>query len=183
VMGREIAALRQRLEGLAAERVDATSREAELKSQLAALDAAIMAGEAELTARGEQDVTDRLRRVEQLRERARGLAAVLAERKRSLERDRGQLLDAGVVANLEADAARLSAELAEVADALVRIAPDAEALAADEEAFAAERERVLEALAAAEDGGGRAAAAAAEVRGELRSARGALERSRAEQRR
>jgi chromosome segregation protein len=165
VLGREIATLRQRLEGLAGERLDATARETELKSQLSALDAAIMAAEAQLTARGEQDVTDRLRRVEQLRERARGLAAVLTERKRSLERDRGQLLDAGVVANLENDAARFQAELAEVAAALLRVAPDTESLEAAEQAFTGERERVLEALATAEGGGGRAAAAAAEVRG------------------
>jgi chromosome segregation protein len=183
VMGREIATLRQRLQGLAAERLDATARETELKAQLAALDTAIMAAEAQLTARGEQDVTDRLRRVEQLRERARGIAAVLAERKRSLERDRGQLLDAGVVANLEADVARLRAELDDVAGALLQVAPDAESLEAAELAFAGERERVLAALATAEGGGGRAAAAAAEVRGELRAARGALERSTSEQRR
>ena len=44
---------------------------------------------------------DEMVRVEQLRERARGIAAVLVERRRSMERDRGQLMDAGVVANLE----------------------------------------------------------------------------------
>ena len=59
-------------------------------------------------------------RVEQLRERARGIAGILAERRRSLERDRGQLLDAGVVANLEADAARFRAELDDVEVALVQ---------------------------------------------------------------
>jgi len=185
VMGREIAGLRTRLETVAADRLDATSKETELKTELTRLDTAILAAEAQLAARGEQDVTDRLRRVEQLRERARGLAAVLAERKRSLERDRGQLLDAGVVANLEADAARFQAELEDVATALLQVAPDADALAADEESFAAERERVLAALAEAEEGGGgsRAAAAAAEVRSELRTTRAALERSSAELRR
>ena len=182
VMGREIAALRSRLETVATDRIDATSKESDLKSELARLDTAILAAEAQLAARGEHDVTDRLRRVEQLRERARGLAAVLAERKRSLERDRGQLLGAGVVANLEADAARLQAELDTVVAALGQVEPDAEALAADEEAFRAERERVLAALAEAEEGGGgsRAAAAAAEVRSELRTTRTALDRSNAE---
>ena len=53
-------------------------------------------------------------RVEQLRERARGIAAVLVERRRSMERDRGQLMDSGVVANLEADARRLRDELESV---------------------------------------------------------------------
>ena len=93
------------------------------ESALAALDTQVMAIEAQLSARGESDVSDRLVRVEQLRERARGLAAVLVERRRSLERDKGQLLDAGVVANLEADAARFREELDAVVVALAAIEP------------------------------------------------------------
>jgi chromosome segregation protein len=182
VAGREIAGLRTKLETIAADRVDAVRLEAELKTELARLDTEVMSLEAQLSARGESDVGERLRQVDQLRERARGLAGILAERKRSLERDHGQLLDAGVVANLEADGARLRAELAEVIDALTRVAPDAEALAADEEAFRDERERITRALAG-DDGGTRAASAAAEVRGELRSIRNAVERSESELRR
>ena len=103
VAGREIAVVaRAKLESLAVTRLDSAAAESELKSALAALDTQVMAIEAQLSARGDSDVSDRLVRVEQLRERARGLAAVLVERRRSLERDRGQLLDAGVVANLEA---------------------------------------------------------------------------------
>ncbi len=101
-----------------------------------------MSFEAQLSARGESDVSDRLVRVEQLRERARGLAGILAERKRSLERDHGQLLDAGVVANLEADAARLRAELDEVSAALEAVAPEAEALDGEEQAFGDERSAI-----------------------------------------
>ena len=112
-------------------------RRASSSPTLARLDTEIMSFEAQLSARGESDVSDRLVHVEQLRERARGLAGILAERKRSLERDHGQLLDAGVVANLEADAARLRAELDEVDAALDRVAPETEALTAEEEAFAA----------------------------------------------
>ena len=137
----------------------------------------------ELSARGESDVSDRLVHVEQLRERARGLAAILAERKRSLERDHGQLLDAGVVANLEADAARLRDELGEVEAALDLVAPESELLAAEDEAFVTERGRFKESLPAAGDAGARAATAAAEVRGELRSLRNAVERSESELRR
>ena len=139
----------------------------------------MMSLEAQLSARGESDVSDRLMQVEQLRERARGLAGVLAERKRSLERDHGQLLDAGVVANLEADAARFRTELDEVTTALERVVPNAEALAAEEEAFRTERENITTALAA-DDGGAKAASAAAEVRGELRSIRNGVERSESE---
>src|SRR5215207_6315777 len=68
----------------------------------------------ELTARGADDVSDRLRLVEQLRERSRGVGAVIVERRRALQRDRGQLLDADVVASLEGDAARFATELSAV---------------------------------------------------------------------
>jgi chromosome segregation protein len=182
VAGREISALRAKLETIAADRVEAVSVERELKAELAKLDTEIMSIEATLTARGESDVSDRLMRVEQLRERARGLAGMLAERKRSLERDRGQLLDAGVVANLEADAARFRTELDGVNAALEQVVPDAESLDADEAAFQVERDQISESLTV-DVGGAKAASAAAEVRGELRSIRNGVERSSSELRR
>jgi chromosome segregation protein len=95
---------------------------------------------------------------------------VLVERRRSMERDRGQLLDAGVVANLEADVARFRDELAEVAVTLEALAPAAEEIEADEAAFRAEREQIAGALGD-DPSGAKAASAAAEVRGELRSVR------------
>src|SRR4029453_14601672 len=112
--------------------------------------------EAQLPPRGESDVSDRLVHVEQLRERARGLAGILAERKRSLERDHGQLLDAGVVANLEADAARFRAALAEGDPPLAGVAPESEQLTADEAAFAEERSRFAESFTTSDDAGARA---------------------------
>ncbi|MEJ7799964.1 MAG: AAA family ATPase, partial [Ilumatobacter sp.] len=179
VAGRDITALRRKLEAIAVDRVEAVRVDGELKQQLAKLDTDIMSLEADLSARGASDVADRLMRVEQLRERARGLAGILAERRRSLERDHGQLIDAGVVANLEADGARFRAELAEVLAGLEQVSPDGEALATDEAAFLVERERVTTALSA-DDGGAKAASAAAEVRGELRSIRSGLQRSEAD---
>src|SRR5690606_31946203 len=86
VAGREIAGLRTKLETIAADRLEAVRLEAALKTELARLDTEVMSLEAQLTARGESDVNERLRQVDQLRERARGLAGILAERKRSLER-------------------------------------------------------------------------------------------------
>ncbi len=182
VSGREIAGLRTKLQTLAADEVGAHQLERELKSELARLDTAVMSIEAQLAVRGENDIGDRLMRVEQLRERARGLAAVLSERRRSMERDRGQLLDAGVVANLEADAARFRQELAEVVIELDRLAPEVEQLEIDETAFAAQREEVSAALSD-DPSGVKAASAAAEVRGELRSIRTAVERSESDLRR
>src|SRR3954462_11049599 len=98
--GREIASLRSRLTTLAADKIRGESAERELRAELSRLDTDVLAAEAEMTARGDSDISDELVRVEQLRERARGLAAVIIERRRSMERDRGQLMDAGVVANL-----------------------------------------------------------------------------------
>ena len=177
--GREIASLRSRLVALASDRVALTEHDQRLRSELAELDTAVMAAEAELTARGDTDLGDEMVRVEQLRERARGIAAVMAERRRSLERDRGQLMDGGVVANLEADAAKLRDDLVAVANDLAALGPEAEALSDEEEAFADERRSTLstlESMVASTT----AASAAAEVRGELRSMQHNLGRARTE---
>jgi len=182
VAGREISTWRTKLQALAATRVESASSEAELKSALASLDTQVMSIEAQLSARGESDVSDRLVHVEQLRERARGLAAVLTERRRSLERDRGQLLDAGVVANLEADAARFIQELLDVSNELAETEPSAQELASDEQSFFTERTTVLEAVGS-DQSSAKAAGAAAEVRGELRSVKSTRERAQAELRR
>ncbi|MFM2077374.1 MAG: chromosome partition protein [Actinomycetota bacterium] len=180
--GREIAAQRSRLTALAGEKITLGQAEQTLRSELAQLDTDVMAAEAELTARGDTDLGDEMGRVEQLRERARGIAAVLVERRRSMERDRGQLMDSGVVANLEADAGRLRDELAAVEADLAALGPETDALVAEEQEFAEQRRATLDAI---EGLGGTtsAASAAAEVRGELRSMRSGLERADAELRR
>jgi len=182
LVGREIASLRARLTALAGEKLGLAQGEQSLRAELAALDTGVMAAEAELTVRGDSDLGDEMVRVEQLRERARGLAAVLVERRRSMERDRGQLMDSGVVANLEADAMQLRDELVAVGAELAALGPEAELLATDEEAFATERRDTLasiEGISASTS----AASAAAEVRGELRSMRSNIERADIELRR
>ena len=177
--GREIATQRTRLAALANDKATLNAAEQELRSELAALDTAVMAAEAELTARGDLDLSDETVRVEQLRERARGIAAVLVERRRSMERDRGQLMDSGVVATLEADASNLRAELLRVAAELAEIGPVAEELVQEELDFGSEREQALHTIDTATTSGS-AASAAAEVRGELRSLRSGAERADAE---
>jgi chromosome segregation protein len=180
--GREISSQRARLVALAGERLQFGESERVLRAELTQLDVDVMAAESELAARGDTDLSDEMVRVEQLRERARGLAAVIVERRRSLERDRGQLMDSGVVANLEAEADRLRNELVSVAEGLGLLGPEAEALAAEELAF---HERRTETLQTIEGMGSStsAASAAAEVRGELRSMRAAVERADVEFRR
>ena len=182
VSGREIAGLRTKLEALAVIKLESSTAEGELKAALAALDTSVMAIEAQLSARGESDISDRLVHVEQLRERSRGLAAVLVERRRSLERDKGQLLDAGVVANLEADAARFRDEIEKAAGELGLLEPETGQLGFDEESFKSERENIMDAVRA-DQTTTKAASAAAEVRGELKSIRSSLERTEVELRR
>ena len=180
--GREIASQRARLVVLAGEKLTLGQAEQTLRTELAQLDTGVMGAEAELTARGDTDLSDEMVRVEQLRERGRGISAVLVERRRSMERDRGQLMDSGVVANLEADAGRLRDELAAVETELASLGPEAEQLAVEEETFAAERRETMQAIEGLGSGAS-AASAAAEVRGELRSMRGSLERADSESRR
>ena len=124
VTGREIAALQRRGETLAEERRQLDEQEGAVRRELARMDTAVLAAEASLGAGGTGDVGDALVRVEQLRERARGLSAVLLERRRSLERDRVQLMDESVAVSLEADAARLRSELAAVAEARRALEPE-----------------------------------------------------------
>jgi len=173
--GREISGLRARMETLATAHLDAERFENETKARLAVLDGEVVRIESELSARGIADLGDRLVRVDTLRERARGLAAVLAERRRSIERDRGQLLDEGLIASLEADVVALRTELAEVAVETEALDPELLALEADETALVQDRTRLDHDLPDDDHSAERAGSAAAEVRGELRSVRASAE--------
>ena len=177
VAGREIATQRAKLVTIENDRIQASEVQNTSKTRLAELDTSIMGIEAQLSARGASDVRDRLGNVERLIERADGLLGIIDERRRSLERDRSQGLDADVIATLEADVAGFRSELTEVEAGLAELQPEVAALEEEERQLEAERE-------AAEHGGvdlgSKAATAAAEVRGELRSVRSSLERSRSE---
>lgn len=170
--GREVASLRARLTALAGEKASSDTGEKEIRQKLAALDAEVMIAEAELSARGESGVNDELMRVEQLRERARGLAAVIAERRRSMERDQGQLIADDVVAVLEADAAQMREELIDVERSLAIALQEDDSLQVEEETF--ERERTEQGLFHMVQSN-EASNAAAEVRGELRTLRNTVE--------
>ena len=173
VSGREISGLRTRLEVLARTRQEADDNERTTKAALAALDTEVISIESELSARGIADLGDRLVRIESLRERARGIAAVLVERRRSVERDRGQLLGEGLIATLEADAAGLRTELATVVAELAALEPELHALDDEEHTLDGDRTHLGD---GADEGAERAASAAAEIRGELRSVRQSAER-------
>ena len=171
--GRELAALRTRLAAGAARRTELVTAEAAVKEELAELDLGVMAVEADLSAMGAEDLGDSLVRVERANAQARGLAAVLAERHRGLTRDLAVLVDREVIASLEADAARLRAELDEVDEAASLLAPEVDQVVAAEAELSAgwaDFESTWDGEATTS--GGRAG----EVRVELTSLRGAVER-------
>src|SRR5690606_14247480 len=86
--GRQLATLRRRLADGGAARAELANEEQLLRRSLADLDAAVLAAEAELGSIGGDDLGDSLVQFESLRERARGLAALLAERRRGIDRER-----------------------------------------------------------------------------------------------
>ncbi len=175
--GRELGQLRTRLENTTRDRAGHAATDETLRARLAELDAAVLKSEAELNALGGADVGDELTRFEALRERGRGMAAVLHERERSLEKERESSVDAALVASLEADQARLRNELADIEREAAALVPEAEEVARAERGLA-------DARATFEDrwGEGLAAASgeAAEVRGELSGLRNSVSRALAE---
>src|SRR6059058_4145708 len=101
--GRELSSLRGRSEHGAQARTSLAAREAELKATLTHLDTSVMTAESSLSATDSAGLSDAVGRLEALRERARGLAALLAERARSVERDRSVTVDRNLIAALEAE--------------------------------------------------------------------------------
>ena len=177
IAGRQIDELRTRLETAVTAKTGLTREAEDLKGRLAHLDAEVTRAEAELSARGADDVGDDLVRFESLRERARGLSAVLKERARGIERERLSFTDQGVIFSLEADAATLRRELTDVAAEVDRLTPELSSLA--EATSALEADRVAFDLRADDtdtDSDGRAA----EARGELVARRGGIERDTSE---
>jgi len=212
VAGRELTAHRSRAASIAAVRTDQARAERDLVAALAALDTDVTIAEAALAAadggiagRPRHDIlADDVARADGLRERTRGLSALVAERGRSLERLRSIEMDADLVASLEAEGAELAAALIAVDDETQRLVPEFDDLAADEGLVAAERAALgddpeageppvpavgLFAAAASADApsdapsGAAAPAGAAEVRGELAALRSARDRAGAERRR
>jgi len=173
VAGRELATLRSRLDAGVQTRAELATDDRSTRDELARLDAAVMSAEAELSALGADDLGDSLVRTERLHERARGLSAVLAERRRGLERDRAVAVDMAVIATHEAEAARLRSELQEAESEGERLLPEAERLQEAEADLAAEKASFE---ARWGEGVPVVSGAAAEVRGELAALQSGIQR-------
>ena len=174
VTGRELATLKRRLGDTTAARAELRNEQTLLERRLAELDTAVLAAEARLDTLGGSEVGDALAKVEALREKARGQLAVLAERRRGVDRERAAFVDHAVVASLEADSAQLRTDLVAVDRESEALEPDATALAAAEAALADAREAFEREWG---DGVPTPSGRAAEVRGELGALRTALARA------
>src|SRR5437588_168823 len=137
--GREVAGLRARAEAAAGARSALLAEESGLRRDLGGLDDAVAAAENALAATDSSGLGDLVGRAEALRERARGLGALLAERRRGLERDRSAFVDHTLVAALEAEAARVAGELSEVDAAASELVPESERLESAGSELAGER--------------------------------------------
>src|SRR5947209_6626048 len=175
--GREVASYQARAEAAASGKAAMTSEEGELRTRLGELDRSVAGAEAALAATDASGLGEIVGRAEALRERARGQAALLAERRRSLERDRSSFVDHTLVAALEAEAARVTGELAEIDSAARELIPEADGLATAEGDLAREREEFEARLAEGVPGPSGQAAA---VRGELSALRASVDLGHAE---
>ncbi len=174
--GRELAALGAHQETASQARAGLVADEALVRTELTQLDTAVAAVEDELDAAGRTRLGEDAGRLEALRERARGLAAVVAERRRSVDRDLSATVDSSLIAALDDEAARLRTELAGADAGAEALAARAWELDGDEAALARERASAPppEPSSAAQ------LALAAEARGALSALRSGIERGKAD---
>jgi chromosome segregation protein len=138
--GHEIAGRQTRLERLHDARAEQAEKERNLVARLRELDTGVLDIEHALTALGHEDVAEALVRAEKLRERARGLRALLAEKLRGLDRELAAAADEGVVETLVADADALRRELADVDEEALALGPQLADIERAEHELESERE-------------------------------------------
>ncbi len=183
LLGRDLVAVQTRMAAAVGDRRQLAEGEDRLRRSLGRLDAEVIEAEArmeESLAVSGPDLGDLVSRAEGMRARASGLAAVIAERRRSIERALNATVDQDVISSLEAEAATLSDRLSGTEQEATRLLPEADELA--------EAERVLHAETEAfetewGDSPAPPSDPSAEVRGELTALRSAEERSGSELRR
>ncbi len=168
--GRQIVELREQLKAVSEQPVHL--QEQSVKAELAELDDRISAAENRLSEGSVDDLGETLRRLESTHERARGLAAVVSERRRGIDRDRAAFTDRGVIANLEAEATRLRLALAEAETTAAVLRDDLVTQKAKEQQLASDRAELDEQAAKTESTHGNEAA---EARGELAALQAAIE--------
>ena len=172
--GRDITNLTERLAGLGEKRERFGAEEAAARAEAARLEAHVAESEAALSALPADSLGDAVATAESLLARARGLGALVAEKRRNIDRSLAALADAGVVETLTAESAKLRADLAGTDEEQAALAPRQAEIEAIEETLAERRAELDPA------GDLSARQAAAEARSELAALVGALARTEAE---
>jgi len=172
--GRQITTLTERLAGLGEQRERFGAEEGVAREQAARLEAEVAESEEALASLPTDSLGDAVTAAEGLLARARGLGALVAEKRRNIDRSLAALADAGVVETLTAEAATLRADLASTSDEAEALAPRQAELDAIEETLGDRRAELEPA------GELPARKAAAEARAELAALAGAAARTEAE---
>jgi len=177
VAGRELQGIKSRLVEVSNTKTTAHDSVAAARIELERVSAEIADNEHRLAMQGGNDLGDALVRLESLRERCRGLTALLAERSRGLERERSAFTDRAVIANLESQVVQCRGELLVIEQQLSSLQPEMERLADSENRLALDRERFS---ADWGDGVPVPSGMASELRGELGALETAVDRGRHE---
>ncbi len=114
VAGREISRLQSKMQN--ADEQDRELRETDhsLRENLTSTDTDVNRAEAELANLGTEDFTEHVERLQSAFERAKGISAVLIERRRTVEADLSASVNADVIASLDHDAATTRRDLESV---------------------------------------------------------------------
>ncbi len=178
--GHELAGLQARGGRIAETRRELAARDQELRDGLQVLDVAVLDAEESLGAHRNDELAEWLVRVEALRERARGLHALVVEKQRGLERELASNADEGVVETLVADAVGIRAELAAIAAEGADLVPELAAIQEAERVIAAEVAALQRTPGVVAAAGPAPAEALAVLRRDLSARREAVNRSDAE---
>ncbi|HEV8622995.1 MAG TPA: chromosome segregation protein SMC [Acidimicrobiia bacterium] len=173
--GREITTLTERLTTLGEKKEKVAAEEMVAREQAARLESELAESEAALAALPADSLGDAVATAESLLARARGLGALVAEKRRNIDRSLAALADAGVVETLTAEAATLRVDLTTAVQESAALEPRADELDAVEETLE-ERRAELEPA-----GNLPARKAASDARAELAALAGAIARTEAEQ--
>ncbi len=138
LVGAELTSLDERRRAATAERDLLAEDEQALRSSITEIDEAADSAASELASRREEDLVVALTRVQAMSERCRGLAALVAERRRSVVMAIEVAAGTDVVSTLEADAARLSDELETIGREEEGLTPVAAEIELSENALASE---------------------------------------------
>src|SRR5688500_2557421 len=173
--GREITTLTERLSTLGDKKERVAAEESVAREQAARLEAEVAESESALADLPADSLGDAVASAESLLARARGLSALVAEKRRNIDRSLAALADAGDVETPTAEAAKLRADLAGADEESATLAPRSAELNAIEETLEDRRAQVEPA------GNLSARKAASEARAELAALAGTIARTEAEQ--